>query len=173
MALDPKDQEMVDRAKALPKAAGRPPKEFGPVIKAAASVLHASGLTKQEIARELGVSPITVGKMLSPKEKSVSRENLDEVRKEFSTDIATIVKKMLTAINTDDYIRQLAKSKNPGLVEATTKLIEKLQLLEGKPSNITEVRDTAKIVEQSLKELEDLEQALRAGIALPEDPKAN
>lgn len=173
MSLKPEDRELVDRAKALPKQAGRPPKEFGPVIKAAATVLHASGLTKKEIALELGVSPITVGKMLSPKEKSVSKEDLAEIRKSFSGDMAAIVKKMLTAANTDDYIRQLAKSRNPGLIDALTKLVEKIQLLEGKPSSITEVRDTAKFVEDKLKELEDLETSLKQSIALPEDPKAN
>jgi transcriptional regulator with XRE-family HTH domain len=173
MALDPKDQEAVDKAKALPKAAGRPPKEFGPVIKAAACALHASGLTKAEIARELNVSPITVGKMLSKKDQTVSKETLEATRAGFSAEMAGIVKKMLTAASSDDYIAQLAKSRNPGLITAMAQLVDKIQLLEGKPSSITEVRDTARIVEASMKELEDMEVALRQSIALPKDPKAN
>lgn len=173
MNLNPKDQDLVQRAKDLPKKAGRPEKSFGPVIKAAAMALHSAGLTKAEIARELGVSPITVGKMLSKKDQTVSKETLAATRAGYSSQIATIVNKMLTAANSDDYIKHLAQSRNPGLIEAISKLIEKLQLLEGKPSSITEVRDTAKIVEEKMKELDDLEAALRQSIELPKDPKAN
>ncbi len=171
--LDPQKQELVDKAKALPKKAGRPSKDFGPVVKAAAVVLHDAGLTMSDIARELNISPATAAKMIRAKDERVTQENLSDVRKRFSTDIAEIVAKMLTAANSDEYVKQLAKSRNPGLIEALSKLIEKLNLLEGKSTSIMEIRDTAKLVEDKMQELEDFEAALRNSIVIPENPKDN
>ena len=171
--LEPNKQDLVNKAKALPKKAGRPEKSFGPVIKAAALVLKDTGLTQAEIAAELGVSPATVNKMLRDKSIKIEKADLNNIREDYSQTINQIVLKMLNTANTQDYIDQLAQSKNPGLIQGLGLLIEKLNLLQGKPSAIMEVRDTAKLVESKMQELIDLEQALRAITPLPESPKEN
>lgn len=171
--LNAEQRAKVDQFKALPKKKGRPPKEFGPLLKAAATVLRESGMSLEDIATELHIGHRTAARMFSDTTVKVDSADMVKIRESFSQNITEIINKMLTAANSDDYVDNLAKSRNPGLVEAISKLIEKLQLLQGKPSNIMEVRDTAKLIEEKVNELKQIEEALQNSLIVPEDPKAN
>lgn len=163
----------INEFKKLPPRRGRPGKEFGPLLKIAAFILRDAGLSIKEIADELKVNPETAKKIFKDKEIKLETADMDKVRETFATNIAEIVNKMLVVANTNEYVHNLASSRNPGLIEAISKMIEKLNLLTGKPSNVLEVRDTAKFVQDKLQELENLEKALEQSIVLPDSPKDN
>ncbi len=164
---DYNEQLRIKRAKG-----GKPPKEFGPLLKIAAMVLKDAGMSVTAIAQELKVHPTTAAKILRDKDIKIETKDLDKVREGFANNIAEIVSKMLSTANSSEYIYQLSRSRNPGLIQAISQLIEKLNLLTGKPSGIMEIRDVAKSALDKLAELENLEQALEQSLQ-NKDPKAN
>ena len=171
---NPEWKAAVDKAKNFPRKTGRPAKEFGPVISIACKVLHDAGLSMADIASELKVNPATVAKILKRRNiADIDSSDMAKVKEQFSSNIVNIVNKMLLSADTHGYVENLAQSRNPGLIQAISILIEKLNLLQGKPTNILDVRDTAKMVDDKMKEITDLEEALRKSITLSEDPKAN
>lgn len=178
--LNPDQKKIVDdfktyneqrRASGKPLG-GRPDKEFGQLLKIAGLVLKDAGYSIKSIAKELKVHPATAAKMLRDKDVKVETKDLDKVREQFANHIAEIVLKMLSTANSSEYIYQLSRSKNPGLVQALSLLIEKLNLLTGKPSNVLEVRDVVGNALDKLKELEDLEATLTKAIQ-NKSPKSN
>lgn len=171
--LNEEQREAVDKAKAFPRKTGRPAKEFSVIIKTAAIILKESGMSKADIARELGVHVLTVGKMLRGGGPTINPQDLEKTRDAFKGRIAEIVNKMLNAANTDEYVYNLSTSKNPGLIQAISALLEKLQLLDNKPGNISEVRETAKQLEDKLKELDGMEEELLRVMGKPKDPTEN
>ena len=169
------DQEAKVRAfKKLPRAkTGRPGREFGPLLKMAATVLHDAGMTITDIAAELRISTKTVQKALLNKSVKIETSDMNKVREGFATNIAQIINKMLMAANTDEYVRNLMSAKNQAMVMGIAVLIDKLNLLTGKPTSIIETKDMVESVQKQLKDLEELEQALKKHIALPQEPKEN
>ena len=169
--LSPDQKKAVDEFKALPKnKGGRPVKEFGPLLKIAASVLKDSGLSYREIALELGTKPETVKKaLLRGSDIKIDIADLNKVREGFSAHIAGIIQKMLMAANSDEYVQRLMQTKNAALIIGMATLIDKLQVLNGKPTTILETRDMAAAVDQKMKEIEELEKIL----SKPSDTKQN
>lgn len=155
------------------KKAGRPPKEFGLLLKLAATVLKEAGkLSNGDIAAELNVSPATVAKILKDSDLKLDVEDLDKTRELFAQKTAQIVFKLLNA--TDDvYIQRLAAAKNTGLVQAITAAVNVMNQLSGKPTSIVEVRDAAADVAMKLKEVEELEAALQQSMIKGDSPEAN
>lgn len=171
---DPVYRETVEKAKNFPRKAGRPEQGFGPVITAAVLVMRDAGLSQLAIAKELKINPATVAKIYRRRSTSnLNPSDMVKVKEKFSEHIVHIVDKMLLSADTHQYVENLATSKNPGLIQALSILIEKLHLLQGKPTNIVDIRDTAKLVEDKLKEITDLEAALTKAIVMPENPKTN
>lgn len=167
--LNEEQQKAVDEFKKIreTKKKGRPPKEFGPLLKIAATILkETQKLTNEDIAAELKVSPATVAKMLRDTSVHIDTADMDRVRETFASDIAQIVKKMLVATENDMYINRLASAKNTGLVQATTGLINAMSQLSGKPTSIVEVRDAAAEVAAKIKEIETLEAELKKSMDL-------
>lgn len=165
-------KEFNEKVRAEKPKGGKRPKEFSNLLKMAAMVMRDAGFSINAISQELKVHPATAAKILRDKSVKVETKDLDKVREQFSTHIAEIILKMLSTANSSEYIYNLSRSKNPGLIQALSALIEKLQLLQGKPSGIMEVRDVAKSANEKLKELEDLEQTLQQALQ-NKDPKAN
>ncbi len=174
LSLNDEQKAAVDKAKALPKGKpGRPVKEFGPVIKMAASVLRDAGLTIQEIADELHINPKTVQLALRDRTIKIETSDMNKVRDGFATHIAQIINKMLCAANTDEYVSRLQQTKNPGLVIGLATLIDKLNLLTGKATSIVETKDMVDSVQKQLAELEALQKSLEQSIVLPKTPEDN
>lgn len=171
---DPDYKAAVEKAKNFPRKAGRPEAGFGPVITAAVLVMRDAGLSQLAISKELKINPATVAKIYKRRNSSnLNPKDLAQVKEKFSEHIVNIVDKMLLSADTHQYVENLATSKNPGLIQALSILIEKLHLLQGKPTNIVDIRDTAKLVEDKMKELTDLEAALQKAIIMPDEPKVN
>jgi predicted transcriptional regulator len=171
--LDEDAKAKVTAFKNLPKRKGRPPKEFGPLVKMAASVLRDAGMSYADIAAELKVTPQTIMRALRDKAVKIETSDMNRVREGFSTHIAQIINKMLVAAHTDEYIENLKSAKNPGLVIGLATMIDKLNLLTGKPTSILETKDLADSVQRQLKDLEELEKALQQSVKLPQSPKDN
>lgn len=172
-SLNDDQKAKITAFKKLPKKMGRPGKEFGPLVKMAASVLRDAGLSLNDIAAELKVSPNTVAKVLRDKAVKIETSDMNKVRESFATHIAQIVNKMLTAANTDEYIYNLMSAKNGSMVLGMCQLIDKLNLLTGKPTAIVETKDMVESVQKQMKDLEELEKALEQSMKLPNSPKDN
>ena len=174
MEMNEEQKKAIEKFKALPKGqSGRPPKEFGPLLKIAAAVLKDSGMTLKDIAAELGTKPETVKKALFNKAIQIKVEDLEKVRQGFAQHIAEIITKMLLAANSDEYITRLMQVKNPGLIIGLATLIDKLNVITGKPTAILETRDMVESVQKQLKELEELEAAIKQSMIKTENPKEN
>jgi hypothetical protein len=166
-------QKIVNDFKQLPKKKGRPPKEFGPLLKMAAAVLKDAGLSNADIAAELNISPATAAKIFRDKSIEIDVKDLEKVREGFSNNVAGIVAKMLSAANTEEYVEKLKSVKNPSLIIAITQMINTLNTLTGKPNAIFEVRDAAADISKKIREIEELEATIQKSMIKSEDPKAN
>lgn len=171
--LNEEQKKVINEFKQLPKKMGRPPKEFGPLLKLAAAVLRDAGMSNKDIALELKVSPITVAKIFKDKTIEIDVKDLDKVREGFTAHVAGIVSKLLTAANSEEYVAKLGSVKNPSLIIAITQMLGALNNLTGKPSSIVEVRDAASDVQKKIREIEDLQQALRQNTNHTDNPKTN
>ncbi len=172
--LNDEQRKKVNEFKSLPKPkGGRPPKEYGKLLMIAARVLKDAGMTKADIAKELKVNVKSVTNMLRDAPRAVDIKDLNKVREEFSAHIAGIINKMLMAANTDEYIYNLQSTKNQGLVIALATLIDKMNLLTGKPTAILETKDLAESVQKQMREIEELERALKEPIINPPSAQSN
>jgi len=172
--LTGEQKDAIEKVKARTVKAGRPSKEFGPVLKTAAIALrHTLGLSYKEIAAELKTSEQTVRNMLNDKTVVIPEVALDEVGDVIAGKLSNILLKMVNAVDDDRYIDHLKQNRNPALFTSIGITVDKLLQLQSKGKTVIEFRGVVETAEEKLKKLDELEQALKAAIALPNTPKDN
>lgn len=137
-----------------------------------AIVLNESGMTVQEIAEDLQLDEKVVKKMLAGK-SIVDPKDIDKAKEEFCKDLTGLLYKLLKKANKDEFVEALAAKSGKDLAVVMGIAVEKLQLLTGKPTAITDTNSTLVQAEKKLKELEDLEKALSESLKLSKKPEDN
>lgn len=165
--IKPTDQELI--AKASNRKPGRPAKDMPAIIKAAAKALKQAGMTNKEIAAQLKLTEANVAHMLLGS-GSVKAEDLDAVKGQFALEMASIVMKLLLKANTEEFVDRINGAQ---LITGAAILVDKINLITGKPTQITETKGIVENAAGQLKKLEDLRQALEQSLKLPEEPKTN
>jgi hypothetical protein len=167
ITLSDKDRDVVVRASNRKK--GRPAKDMPAIIKAAAKALKQAGMSNKEIGMQLNLPEGKIQSMLMGS-WAVKPEELESLKTQFAAQLAQIVMALLTRANTPEFIESL---RGKEVVLSSAILIDKLQLMTGKATQITETKSVVEDAAQKLKQLEDLEKALKDSIQFPNVPEAN
>ena len=164
LAQSAKEKAEKIAAKANPpksgKKRGRPKKvknDTPSLVAATIKAMKDAGYSLADIALNLGKTEEEV-KMALKNHKSIDPKDLEKVKEHFSGSIATIIQKILVRAGEDDFVKNLKGSQLP---IALGTLIDKLNILTGKPTQITETRNIAEDVANKLAELEHLEKLLQ------------
>lgn len=165
--ISPADQEAIN--KVAKRKAGRPPADFPAIIKAAAKALRQAGMTNKEIASQLNLTEAKVSQVLLGG-RAVRPDELEAVKANFALEMASIVMKLLAKANTEEFIERLNGSQ---LTTGLGILIDKINLITGKPTQITETKGVIENAAGQLQKLEDLQKALEQSMKVPENPKEN
>lgn len=137
-------------------------KPFSKVQQMRAIALNAAGWTVDKIGDDLGLTEEVVKLMLAGK-SIIDPKEIDKAKEEFAKDLTGLISKLLKAANQDDYVAEL-KKKGRDLAIVLGVTVDKLQLLTGKPTQITDTNNTLADAEKKLKELQELEEALKKAI---------
>lgn len=149
-------------SKEQPKLRKPKNREFSKPQQMRAIVLNESGQTVPEIAKELELTDDTVRRMLAGK-SIVDPSDIEKAKAEFCKDLAGLIYKILKHTNKEEFVKELVKKgKDAAVVLGIA--TEKLQLLTGKPTQITDTNNTLAEAEKKLKELSALEDKLNAAI---------
>lgn len=100
--------------------------------------------------------------------EKLSKLDSDAARKALADKLLSIAVKLAGAADTEYFARLLANTKTPALTTALGTVIDKMQVLTGKPTEILETRETISEVQQELAriraEREALQQALNGNL---------
>lgn len=124
--------------------------------------MNESGATVTEIATDLEMSEEVVKKMLAGK-SIVDPADIDNAKTEFTKDLTGLIYKLLKHANKEDYVKKLAE-KGRDLAIVLGVAVDKLQLLTGKPTVITDANTALAEAQKKLKELSELERQLNEAI---------
>jgi predicted transcriptional regulator len=153
-----------DQSQPTPKPKLRQPKnrEYSKPQQIRAIVLNESGATVDEISLDLGLDEKIVKKMLAGK-SIVDPKDVEKSKEEFCKDLTGLIYKLLKHANKEEYVKKLAE-KGRDLAIVMGVAVDKLQLLTGKPTQITNTNDVLADAEKKLKELSELEEKLNKAI---------
>lgn len=163
------EKDKLNVFKAGNRKRGRPTKDTPVIIKAAAKALKQAGMTNKEIALQLNLKEAAIQSLLLGS-GSVKPEDLEKVKTEFAGQMAGIVMKLLMKADSDEFVERINGAQ---LITGVAILVDKINLITGKPTQITETKSVVEQAANQLKQLEDLEASLMQSLKLPVTPQVN
>lgn len=164
----PSDAEPKPNAPAPKKAAPKGKKKMGPIAVALMKAAKDSGLSYAEVAAEMkklgNLSPAEMETVVRSEKNAVVDGDFDKTRAAFAEEIAEVVSHLLRAANTRDYADMLAHTKTPALTLAIAQMVDKMNVLTGKPTDIIGTQGVTEEIYKKIKELTDLKKLLNQGV---------